>query len=483
MVAAIGASERRARLVWEVIHDLADYDAAVVGSGPGGYVAAIRAGQLGMKVALVEREALGGVCLNWGCIPSKALLRNAEALELIRGADEFGISVGSVSADFGKAIDRSRAVVGRLTRGVGMLLRKNGVEHVAGTGALASANEIRVAESGRALTADNVIIATGARQRSFPSMPVDGETVITSREALELREVPRSVAIIGGGATGCEFAYVWSAYGADATIIELMPRLVPNEDEEISALLERSFRRRGIEIVSGARVRGVMTDGGGGAKVSVESASGEMSVTEYDKVLVAVGVQGNVDGIGLEAAGVRTERGFIPVDDRMRTNVGGVYAIGDVTGEMPLAHVASAQGVTAVEHIAGLNPPPLDYARMPRAIYCRPQVASFGMTEAQARDAGRDVKIGKFPMAASGKALAMNESEGMVKIVADAEIGEILGAHMIGAEVTELLGELGMAQTLEATTAELGWLTHPHPTISETLKEAALAAEGGAIHA
>ena len=461
---------------------MADYDVAVVGSGPGGYVAAIRAGQLGMKVALVERGELGGVCLNWGCIPSKALLRNAEVLELVHSADEYGVSVGSVSADFGKAIDRSRAVVGRLTRGVGMLLRKNRVEHVAGTGALASANEIVVAESGRALAADSVIIATGARQRRIPSLPIDGETVITSREALALREVPRSVAIIGGGATGCEFAYMWSAYGADVTIIELMPRLIPNEDEEISALLERSFRRRGIEIVSGARVRGILADAGG-ARVSVESASGETSVTEYGKVLVAVGVQGNVDGIGLEAAGVRTERGFIPVDERMRTNVAGVYAIGDVTGEMLLAHVASAQGAAAVEHIAGLNPQPLDYSQMPKAIYCRPQVASFGMTEAQARDAGADVKIGKFPMAASGKALAMNESEGMVKIVADAEIGEILGVHMIGAEVTELLGELGMAKTLEATTAELGWLTHPHPTISETIKEAALAAEGEAIHA
>ena len=465
----------------EGILTLADYDAAVIGSGPGGYVAAIRAGQLGMKVALVERDALGGVCLNWGCIPSKALLRNAEALDLVHHADEYGISVGSVSADFGKAIDRSRGVVGRLTRGVGALLRKNGVEHVEGTGALESASAVRVAETGRTLTADNVIIATGARQRRIPSLPIDGETVITSREALELRDVPRSVAIIGGGATGCEFAYVWSAYGADVTIIELMPRIVPNEDEEISAQLARAFRRRGIEIVAGARVRGILADGGA-AKVSVESAAGETSVTEYDKVLVAVGVQGNVDGIGLEAAGVRTERDFIPVDDSMRTNVPGVYAIGDVTGKMLLAHVASAQGVAAAERIAGLEPPPLDYARIPKAIYCRPQVASFGMTEAEARDAGRDVKIGKFPMAASGKALAMNESEGMVKIVADAEIGEILGAHMIGAEVTELLGELGMAQTLEATTAELGWLVHPHPTISETVKEAALAAEGEAIH-
>ena len=432
-----------------------------------------------MKTAIVERDALGGVCLNWGCIPSKALLRNAEVLSLIQHAEEYGIAVDGVKPRFSRAIDRSRDVVRRLTRGVGMLLRKNGVEHIQGTGALTGPNSVSV-DGGRTLTANNVIIATGARQRQIPTMPIDGRVVITSREALEMTRVPRRAVIIGGGATGCEFAYVWRTYGADVTIVELMPRLVPNEDAEVSAELERAFRRQGIQIATGVQVQGIAVDDGG-AKVSVMT-NGEYAVLNADAVLVAVGVQGNADGIGLEAAGVRQERGFIPVDDMMRTNAEGIYAIGDVTGKMLLAHVASAQGVTAVEHMAGLNPQPLDYAQMPRAIYCRPQVASFGMTEAQAREAGYEVKIGKFPLSASGKALAMNEAMGMVKLVVDAEIGEVLGAHMIGAEVTELLGELGMTRLLEATTTELGWLVHPHPTISEAIKEAALAAEGEAIH-
>ena len=295
-----------------------------------------------------------------------------------------------------------------------------------------------------------------------------------------MTRVPRRAVIIGGGATGCEFAYIWRTYGADVTIVELMPRLIPNEDAEVSAELERAFRRQGIQIATGAQVQGIAVDDGG-AKVSVMT-NGEHAVLECETALVAVGVQGNTDGIGLEAAGVHEERGFIPVDDMMRTNVEGIYAIGDVTGKMLLAHVASAQGVTAVEHIAGLGPQPLDYAQMPRAIYCHPQVASFGLTEEQARDAGHAVKVGKFPFAASGKALAMNEASGMVKLVVDAEIGEVLGGHMVGAEVTELLGELGMTRLLEATTTELGWLVHPHPTISEAIKEAALAAEGEAIH-
>ena len=285
--------------------------------------------------------------------------------------------------------------------------------------------------------------------------------------------------IVGGGATGCEFAYVWRTYGAEVTIVELMPRIVPNEDADISSALERAFRRQGIQILTGAQVRGIGVDSDA-VKVSV-SINEESSIIDCDKVLVAVGVQGNVDGIGLESAGVRTERGFIPVNEAMQSNVPSIYAIGDVTGKLLLAHVASAQGVTAVEHIAELDPPPLDYGQMPRAIYCRPQVASFGLTEEQARESGYSVKIGKFPLSASGKALALNESEGMVKLVVEAEIGELLGGHMIGAEVTEMLGELGMAKLLEATTTELGWLVHPHPTISETIKEAALAAEGQAI--
>ena len=458
----------------------ADYDVAVLGSGPGGYVAAIRAGQLGMKAVVVERDALGGICLNWGCIPSKALLRNAEVLNLVQNAGDYGISIERVRPDFGKAIDRSRGVVARLTRGIAMLLRKNKVAHVQGTGVLEGPNDVRIAESGDKLSAENVIIATGARQLNIPAMPIDQKTVITSREALVLREVPKRVVIVGGGATGCEFAYVWRTYGAEVTIVELMPRIVPNEDADISAELERAFRRQGIQILTGAQVRGIGVDSDA-VKVSV-SINEESSIIDCDKVLVAVGVQGNVDGIGLESAGVQTERGFIPVNEAMQSNVPNIYAIGDVTGKLLLAHVASAQGVTSVEHIAGLDPPPLDYGQMPRAIYCRPQVASFGLTEEQAREAGYSVKIGKFPLSASGKALALNESEGMVKLVVEAEIGELLGGHMIGAEVTEMLGELGMARLLEATTAELGWLVHPHPTISETIKEAALAAEGQAVH-
>ena len=458
----------------------ADYDVAVLGSGPGGYVAAIRAGQLGMKAVVVERDALGGVCLNWGCIPSKSLLRNAEVLNLVQNAGAYGINVERVRPDFGKAIDRSRGVVDRLTRGIAMLLRKNKVEHVQGTGVMESPNDVAIAETGDRLSAENVIIATGARQLHIPALPIDRETVISSREAIVLREVPRRVVIVGGGATGCEFAYVWRTYGAEVTIVELMPRIVPNEDADISAELERAFRRQGIQILTGAQVRGIGVDSDS-VKVSV-SINEDNSIIDCDKVLVAVGVQGNVDGIGLESAGVQTERGFIPVNDSMQSNIPSIYAIGDVTGKLLLAHVASAQGVTAVEHIAGLDPPALDYGQMPKAIYCRPQVASFGLTEEQARQAGYSVKIGKFPLSASGKALALNESEGMVKLVVEAEIGELLGGHMIGAEVTEMLGELGMAKLLEATTAELGWLVHPHPTISETIKEAALAAEGQAVH-
>ena len=458
---------------------MAEYDVVVLGSGPGGYVAAIRAGQLGMKTAIVERDNLGGICLNWGCIPSKALLRNAEVLSLIQHSEEFGITVDGVKADFSRAIDRSRRVVDRLTRGVGTLLRRNGVEHVSGTGVLSDANTV-VVDGDKALTANNVIIATGARQRHIPTLPIDGQTVITSREALELRRAPSKAVIIGGGATGCEFAYMWRAYGADVTIVELLPRIVPNGDEEVSAQLERSFRRQGIQVSADAQVQGIAVNNGT-ASVSILS-KGESTVLDADIVLVAVGVEGNTDGIGLDTAGVEVDRSFIPIDDMMNTNVNGIYAIGDVTGKMLLAHVASAQGVTAIEHIAGLNPQPLDYTQIPSAIYCRPQVASFGMTEEQAREGGYLVKVGKFPLAASGKALAMNETEGMVKLIVDAEIGEVLGAHMIGAEVTELLGEIGMTRLLEATTTELGWLVHPHPTISEALKEAALAAEGEAIH-
>ncbi len=460
---------------------MADYDVIVIGAGPGGYVAAIRAAQLGMSTAVIEDDNVGGVCLNWGCIPSKALLRNAEVLELVKSANEYGITVGDVSFDYSKAIDRSRQVVRRLTGGVRALLRKNGVEHIAGHGILRSANIVDIDTGGQSISADNIIIATGAGARHIPNIPVDGETVLTSREAIVLREVPNRVVIVGGGAIGVEFADIYHSYGAEVMIVEMLPRLVPLEDEEISQQLERAFRRRGIRYNTDAMVGNVAVSNGV-ASVTVTNSNGAESVIECDKVLVAIGVQGNTDGIGLEAAGVRTERSFIPVDDEMRTNISGVYAIGDVTGKLPLAHVASAQGVTAAEAIAGLNPMPLDYSLMPRATYCRPQIASFGLTERQAADAGYSFKVGRFPMAASGKALAMGESIGMVKLVVDDEVGELLGAHMIGPEATELLGEVGLSRLLEGTTAELGWLVHPHPTISETIKEAALAVEGEAIH-
>ena len=459
---------------------MADYDVVIVGSGVGGYVAAIRASQLGMKSALVERAELGGTCLNWGCIPSKALLRNAEVVGILEHADEFGIAFDNLRLDFGKAIDRSRQIVKRLTDGVSFLLKKNDVRVYEGSGALTDANTVEVRGAGETLTAENIVIATGAQFRQLPNLPIDGKVVITSREALALRSAPRKAVIVGGGATGAEFAYLWAKYGSEVTLVELLPRLAPSEDEDVSSQLERSFRRQGITSLTGSSVDGVVVTEDS-AMVTVTNQRGTSQI-ECDTILVAVGAQGNIDGIGLDAAGVETARGYIPIGEMMETNVENIYAIGDVTGKMLLAHVASAQGVTAVEHMAGLDPQPLDYDFMPRAIYCRPQIGSFGLTEAQATERGYRVKSGKFPFAASGKALALGESEGFVKVVIDEEIGDILGAHMIGAEVTEFLGELGMARLLESTSKELGWLVHPHPTLSEAIKEAALAADGEAIH-
>lgn len=457
-----------------------DYDVVIIGAGPGGYVAAIRAGQLGLKTAIVERNELGGVCLNWGCIPSKALLRNAEILGLFRRAGEFGISFDNMSVDFGQAIDRSRKVVGTLTRGVAGLLNKNSVEHIKGEAAFVDAHTLRISPDENQITAGNVIIATGAATRSIPGLEIDGEQVITSREALELREVPERVAIVGGGATGCEFAYLWRTYGSQVTLIEMLPHLLPIEDEEISRQLERSFARQRISSMTEAKVQG-LERGENTLTLKVDHKS-ETKAVESEVVLMAAGVAANTGGIGLETIGVQLERGFVTVDSSMSTNVPGVYAIGDVTGIMLLAHVAQAQGVLAVERIAGLETPDLDYTQMPRATYCHPQVTSFGMTEKQAVDRGYDVKVGKFPFTAIGKAQAIGDTEGMVKIVADKTYGEILGTHMIGPDVTEMLGELSLARLLEGTTEEVGWLVHSHPTLSEALKEAALAAEDRAIH-
>ena len=457
-----------------------NYDLAVVGAGPGGYVAAIRASQLGMKTAIIEREAVGGVCLNWGCIPSKALLKNAEILSYIQRADEFGLQFDNFRADYSAAVKRSRGVVERNTRGVAYLLRKNGVDHIEGTGRLRGNGVVEISPEGREFTAKNVIIATGARPRSIPPLPVDGEKIITSKEAIVLDQLPSSIVIVGGGAVGVEFAYLYRMYGVEVTVVELLPRLVPTEDEDISPVLERSFSRQGITVLTGAGVTGVETTSEG-LTVKVEKDGVEQAL-ECEKVLVAVGVQGNIESLGLEDLSIETANGCICVDDQMSTNVPGVYAIGDVTGELALAHAASAQAVVATEHIAGMETQALDYVMMPKATYCQPQIGSFGLTEAQARELGHEIRIGTFNVQANGKALAMGESEGIVKLVVDGRHGELLGGHMIGPEVTELLGELAMTRLLEGTTRELGWAVHPHPSLSEMLKEAALSAEGRAIH-
>ena len=457
-----------------------EYDVVVVGAGPGGYVAAIRAGQLGLKTAIVEREALGGVCLNWGCIPSKALLKNAEVVSYFHRAKEFGLHFDNFSADYAAAVDRSRKVVDRNVRGVAYLLRKNKVDHITGEGRLTGRGTVTVAPEGITLHAKNVILATGSSPRTVPSLPIDGDKVISSRESIVLKDLPASLVIVGAGAIGVEFAYLYHTYGVAVTLVELLPRLVPTEDAEISQQLERSFSRSGINIMTGTGVTG-LEPGTDGLKVKVDKDGVEQSIS-CDKVLVAIGVQPNSDGLGLEELGIETSRGNIQVNDHMATNVPGVFAIGDVTGKMALAHVASAQGVAAAEHIAGRETQALDYSVMPRATYCQPQIASFGLSEEEAKEQGYEVKVGKFNVQANGKALAMGETEGMVKLVVEATYGELLGGHMIGPEVTELLGELALTKLLEGTSLEMGWAVHPHPTISEMLKEAALDAQGRALH-
>ena len=464
-----------------------NYDLVVIGSGPGGYVAAIRAGQLGMKTAIIEKEELGGVCLNWGCIPSKSLLKNAEVVSYFKRADEFGMKMDNFSVDFSVAIERSRKVVDRNTKGVAFLLDKNKIDHIQGTGKIVGAGKVEVAPAANApgveshiIEAKNIIVATGARPRSIPPLPIDGDKVITSRESIVMSDLPESIVIVGGGAIGVEFAYIYKMYGVQVTIVEMLPRLVPNEDEDIGAQLERAFKRARIDFMTGAGVTGVDTSGPG-VKVTVD-VDGAAQTLECDKVLVAIGIQPNIEDLGLETVGIATDRTGIIVDDKMSTNVTGIYAIGDVNGKMPLAHVASAQAMVAVETIAGLETLPLDYTYMPRATYCMPQIASFGLTEAQAREQGKEINVGTFNVQANGKALAMGENFGLVKLVVDAKYGELLGGHMIGPEVTELLGELSMTRILEGTVLELGWAVHAHPSISEMLKEAALGAQGRTIH-
>lgn len=464
---------------------MSNYDVIVIGAGPGGYVAAIRASQLGLKTAIVEKEFLGGVCLNVGCIPSKSLLKNAEIAHLLRtGSRTFGFSFDNLELDFGKAVKRSRQVSGRLTKGVGFLMKKNSIDVHMGTAKFTAKDSVAVTDAEgntQELKGKNIIIATGAKPFVIPGVEVDGEKVVSYREAILQEKLPESVVIVGSGAIGVEFATIWNSYGVDVTVVEMLPRLVPLEDEEVSEELGKAFKKAKIKALTGTKVESIETTDKG-VKVTVSSEDGQQTL-EAEQALLAIGFKPNVEGIGLEDVDVKlTDHGAIEIDERMATNIPGIWAIGDVTAKLMLAHVGSAQAMICAENIAGMETHTLDYEMMPRATYCHPQVASFGITEAQAKERGYEVKVGRFPFQANGKALGLNESAGWVKIISDAKYGEILGAHMIGPEVTELLPELTIAQMMELTAAEIARNVHAHPTLSEVLMEAAHAVEGHAVH-
>ncbi len=462
------------------------YDIAVLGGGPGGYVAAIRAAQLGFKTVIIDKSELGGVCLNWGCIPTKALLKSAEYYDVIKNkSKDFGFTVENVKTDFKQIIKRSRSVSKRVVKGVEYLMRKNGITHVKGFGTFVDKNTLKITdENGEEkdeITFDKVIIATGGKPKTFPNIPVDRETVITSKEAMSLEEQPEDLIIIGAGAIGIEFAYFYNTLGTKVTIVEMLDAIAPLEDKEISEMLKRSFNKRGIKTYTGTRVAKVEVKKGKGF-VTIEK-DGKEEILSAEKVLTAIGVTGNLEGYGLENLGVKTDRGFIVVDKTTyATNVEGVYAVGDVIGPPLLAHVASAEAIHCVEKIKGLNPEPIDYNSIPGCTYAIPQIASIGLTEQQALEQGYKIKIGKFPYSASGKATAIGEREGLVKLIFDEKYGELLGAHIIGAEATELIAELGIAKKLEATYETILKTVHAHPTLSETIMEAAGDANNEAIH-
>ncbi len=461
------------------------FDVLVIGAGPAGYVAAIRAAQLGQKTAIVDKQWMGGVCLNVGCIPSKALLKNAEVAHTLRErGKEFGFSFENLTLDFSAAVKRSRQVSGRLVKGVEFLMKKNGIAVHMGNAVVTTPGVVSVTGKDGAqmeLSARNIIIATGASSAIPAAWKVDGEKVVTYHEAILQEKLPRSVVIIGAGAIGMEFATVWSAYGVDVTIVEMLPHILPLEDEEAAGEVSRAYTKRSVKVLVGHKVEAVETTATG-VKVTV-SAEGQTKILEAEQALVAIGFRPNSKDLGLEEFGVRlSERGFIEINEKMQTNVPGVWAIGDVTGKLMLAHVGSAQGIVCAEHVAGHETVTLNYEMMPRATYCSPQVASFGMTEAQAKERGHAVKVGRFPFQANGKALGLADYAGWVKLVVDEKYGEILGATLVGPEVTELLPELTLARMLELTPAEIARNVHAHPTLSEVLMEAAHVAEGNALH-
>jgi dihydrolipoamide dehydrogenase len=459
------------------------YDIIVLGSGPGGYVTAIRASQLGLKTAVIEKESLGGVCLNWGCIPTKALLKSAQVFEYLKHAEDYGLSVKDADKDFDAVVKRSRGVADGMSKGVQFLMKKNKIDVLNGFGTLKAGKKVDVKDTDGKITeysAQHIIIATGSRSRELPNLPQDGKKVIGYRKAMTLETQPKKMIVVGSGAIGVEFAYFYNSMGTEVTVVEYMPKIVPVEDEDISKQLERSFKKSGIKIMTSAEVTSVDTSGSG-VKATVKTKKGEQ-VLEADIVLSAVGIKTNIENIGLEAVGIATDRDKILVNDFYQTNIPGYYAIGDVTPGQALAHVASAEGILCVEKIAGMHVEALDYGNIPGCTYCSPEIASVGLTEKQAIEKGYDIKVGNFPFSASGKASASGTKEGFVKVIFDAKYGEWLGCHMIGAGVTDMIAEAVLGRKLETTGHEVLKTVHPHPTMSEAVMEAVAAAYGEVIH-